>query len=266
MNLMTNASEAIGEETGVITVRTHVVEADRNYLGNTYLHDDLAEGTYVCLEVSDNGEGMDPDTLSNIFDPFFTTKFTGRGLGLAAVLGIVRGHKGALRVNSEAGKGTTFSILFPQEDWDGVITTKSDGEEDSDTDWSGSGTVLVVDDDERVRDSATQILESAGFTVISADNGEEGLAVFRKHADTVEAILLDLTMPEMSGDEAFREIQRIKPGANVILTSGYAETEATSKIETRSLSGFIQKPYRAHALVKTVRDAIQNETVADTKR
>lgn len=253
MNLITNASEAIGEKSGVITVSTGAMECDRAYLRDTYLDEDLPEGTYVYLEVSDTGEGMDEETRSQIFDPFFTSKFTGRGLGLAAVLGIVRGHRGAIKVYTEPGKGTSFKLLLPATDQRAEDISES---RSATPEWLATGKALVVDDEETVRVLAKRILEAAGFEVLLAVDGREGVEVFREHAAEISVVLLDMTMPHMNGDEAFREMRRIDNNARVVLSSGYNEQEATNRFAGKGLAGFIQKPYRRSELLDAVREAI----------
>ena len=254
MNLITNASEAIGDESGVISVSTGVMECDRGYLSETYLNHNLPEGTYVYVEVSDTGCGMDAETRAKIFDPFFTTKFIGRGLGLAAVLGIVRGHKGALKVYSEVGQGTTFKVFFPScEKLVEPLTERPKSEED----WRGTGTILVVDDEESVRAVAQSILERFGFNVLTAVDGHEGVEVFRRHSEEIVAVLLDMTMPKMGGEAAFREIRRVRPDARVILSSGYDEQEATRRFVGKGLAGFIHKPYRPNELIAKLRGVLE---------
>ncbi len=250
MNLITNASEAIGDISGVISISTGAMECDRDYLAETYLDEQLEEGVYVYIEVSDSGCGMDEETRSRIFDPFFTTKFTGRGLGLAAVLGIIRGHNGAIKVYSEPGKGTTFKALFPAVDQPAEPILKKSG---GIGDWRGSGSVLLVDDEETVRVVAKSMLEEAGFEVLTAADGREAVEIFEKHAGEITLVLLDMTMPHMGGEEAFREIRRIRGDARVILSSGYNEQEITSRFSGKRLAGFIQKPYQYDVLVEKIR-------------
>ncbi len=253
MNLITNASEALGEETGSITLRTGVMECDEAYLRQTYLAEDLAAGTYVFLEVKDTGGGMDPETRERIFDPFFSTKFVGRGLGLAATLGIVRGHQGALEVDSTPGDGTVFRVLFPVTEAAVPATSVATMPESA---TNGDGTILVVDDEQMVLTIARRVLERAGYRVLTAEDGQEGLEVFRRHAPEISLVLLDLTMPQMSGDEAVRAMRRVKGDVRVLLTSGYNEPEATGEITGPHLAGFIQKPYAATALLRKVREVI----------
>jgi len=251
MNLITNASEAIGEANGVIAVSTGVMEVDSAYLGGTYLDDHLTSGTYVFLEVADTGCGMDEATRNKIFDPFFTTKFTGRGLGLAAILGIVRGHQGAIKVYSEPGKGSTFKVLFPAVSPE----TEDQGEkhEEGKTVWQGEGIVLLVDDDETVRQIGGRMLERLGFEVIPVADGQEAVECFRRRADQIRCVLLDLTMPHLDGEECFRELRRIRKDAQVIVTSGYNEQEIAQRFAGKGLAGFVQKPFTLSTLQKILR-------------
>jgi len=257
MNLITNASEAIGDRSGAISIATGVMEAGREYLGGTYLDEDLPEGYYVFMEVADTGCGMDEKTRSKVFDPFFSTKFTGRGLGLAAVLGIVRGHGGAIKVYSELGKGTTFKVLLPCSERP-PQAAPAEGAEPAET-RRDSGLLLVADDEEGVRTIAKRMLEGAGFTVLTAGDGRECVDVFRERADEIAAVLLDMTMPHMDGEETFRELRQIRPDVRVILTSGYNEQEATSRFTGKGLAGFIQKPYRYDDLLAKLREILRPE-------
>jgi PAS domain S-box-containing protein len=256
MNLVINASEAIGERSGVITVSTGMMRADRAYLTETYLSPDLAEGDYVYLEVSDTGAGMDQATRERIFDPFFTTKFTGRGLGLAAVLGIVRGHNGAIKVYSEPGRGTTFKALFPCVD--APIDVESAAAPPA-VAWKAEGTVLIIDDEETVRAVTARAVERMGFTTLIAADGREGVALFQANAGQVVCVLLDMTMPHLNGEETFGEIRRIDPDARVILMSGYNEQDATNSFAGKGLAGFLQKPYQLATLREALREAIRRE-------
>lgn len=257
MNLVINASDAIGEKSGVITISTGVFTADPTYLTEAFLANELPEGDYVYIEVSDTGIGMDADTQARIFDPFFSTKFTGRGLGLAAVLGIVRGHKGAMKVYSEKGVGSTFKVLLPASE---SLVVKETPDEEAWSKHRYSGVALVVDDEMPVRTMARRMVEKLGFTVITADNGAEGIKAYRENINKVKFVLLDMTMPVLAGDGAFREILKLDPAAKVILTSGYNEEEATARFAGKGLAGFLQKPFRIVELRAAIEKAFgENE-------
>ncbi|QFG03705.1 PAS domain S-box protein [Tepidiforma bonchosmolovskayae] len=257
MNLITNASDAIGDRSGVISVSTGIVDADAAYLKTAYMDDDLPEGQYVYLEVADTGIGMDAETAARIFDPFFTTKFTGRGLGLAAVLGIVRSHRGAIKLSTAPGRGTTFTILFPAAG-PPAPPGPAPAPETASTPLPRA-VILVVDDDETVRAVTRRMLELSGFTVLLAADGAEAVALYRERPG-IDLVLLDLTMPAMDGEETFRELRRLDPGVRVILTSGYSEQDAADRFAGTGLAGFIQKPYRPQDLIETVRAALQSQT------
>jgi len=256
MNLVVNAGEAIAEAPGRIVVRTRAVEADAVYLADTVLDDELPTGTYVGLEVTDTGHGMDEATRLKIFDPFFSTKFTGRGLGLAAALGIVRGHHGAVQVYSEPGGGSRFLVLLPASG-----EPPAEAEDTPRVEWRATGTVLVVDDEPGVRAVTAAMLRRAGLEVIVASDGVEGVAAYRDRADVIDVVLLDLTMPRMGGAEAFERIRAIRPEARVILTSGYSEEEAGSRFVGRGLAGFLQKPFTTDDLAGAVSSALDLGTV-----
>jgi CheY-like chemotaxis protein len=250
MNLVINASEAIGEKSGVIAITTGCMDCDRNYLKDVWLDENIGAGLYVYLEIADTGCGMIRETLSKIFDPFFTTKFTGRGLGMAAVLGIIRGHKGAIKIYSEPDKGTSFKILLPASDRPAELFSRPSG----DKNWKGSGVVLLVDDEETVRGIGTEMLKELGFDVITAGDGREALEIFSRDPASIQFVILDLTMPHMDGEQCFRELRRVKPDVKVIMSSGYNEQEVTQKFVGKGLAGFIQKPYRMAVLMDSVRN------------
>ncbi|MHC4717315.1 MAG: PAS domain-containing hybrid sensor histidine kinase/response regulator, partial [Planctomycetota bacterium] len=256
MNLITNASEAIGAEQGTVKVSTGVMEADRAYLDQAHLAREIPEGQYVYVDVADTGCGMDEETMAKLFDPFFTTKFTGRGLGLAAALGIVRGHRGAIWVESQVGVGSTLRVLLPGVEVAPGAPTKPEPEEAPET-WRGEGTVLVIDDEEGVRTVARSMLERLGYEVVTAADGAEGLAEYRKRPDQVALVLLDMTMPRLGGEETLREIRRIRPDAKVILTSGYPEEDAAKRFAGMGLAGFIQKPFGLSDVVAKLRRALE---------
>jgi PAS domain S-box-containing protein len=254
MNLITNASEAIGEAAGVISVTTGTAHCDRQDLAEISVVGDLPDGTYVYLEVADSGCGMDPKTMARIFDPFFSTKFSGRGLGLAAVQGIVGGHGGAIRVESEPGRGTTVRVLLPASDRRAAEATSA---EPGDQEWRGTGTVLLVDDDDMVRPVAQQMLERLGFSVLTACDGEQAVEILASHQREVVLVLLDMTMPGMDGPETFLEMRRRGLTVPVILSSGHDEQDTTSRFVDRGLAGFIQKPYLTSTLREKMREALE---------
>jgi PAS domain S-box-containing protein len=253
MNLITNASDAIGERSGIITISTSLIEADRRYLAETLFDEELSPGYYACLQVSDTGVGMDAETQARIFEPFFTTKFTGRGLGLAAVLGILRSHRGSLKVYSEPGRGTTFKVLLPVVDG----PPDSPGVRPPEPPMDGSGTILVIDDEDTVRAVTKRVLEQAGYRVLTAVDGVDGVAVFDAHKSEIRAVILDVTMPRMGGEETYRQLRLRSADVRVLLASGYSEQEATSQFAGKALAGFIEKPFRPSDLLAKLRGALE---------
>lgn len=239
MNLVINASDAIGERSGAVTISTGATECSEEYLANGYIITPSAPGIYVYLEVSDTGCGMDQKTMARIFEPFYTTKFTGRGLGLSAVMGIVKAHKGALRVYSEPGRGTSFKVLFPAVE----VSEEGEREDVAGSAWRGSGTVLLAEDEETVLTISSKQLQKLGFEVLTAQDGRQAVDLYRKHSGEIDLVLLDFTMPHMNGDEAYRELRQINPNVRVILASGYSESDITSRFAGKGLAGCLQKPY-----------------------
>jgi signal transduction histidine kinase/CheY-like chemotaxis protein len=239
MNLITNASDALEDGEGAIALRTGVT---RDVRGRD------REVPFVVLEVADDGKGMNEETRARMFDPFFTTKFTGRGLGLAAVQGIVRGHGGSIRVETRPGEGTKFTILFPagrSERVEPAERLPADAR-------PGSGTILVIDDEESVREVARTSLELAGYGVVLAKDGIEGVETFRSRKGDVAAAVVDVSMPRMSGEETLVRLRALDPALPVLLTSGYTEQAARESLTARAAAAFIQKPFRAAQLVEAV--------------
>jgi PAS domain S-box-containing protein len=262
MNLVLNGAEAIGPTGGRVKVATRLHEIDSRGVPDNLAGDVVDPGIYILLQVDDTGAGMDEATLARIFDPFFTTKFTGRGLGLAAVLGIVRGHRGAIKVNSTPGIGTTFRVFFPVSG--GQVLPKLAPRI---TDFQGTATVLVVDDEPVVQKLARFTLERYGFRVLIASNGKEALDTlaleeFNSAASAISLILLDMTMPVMSGEETLLKIKILHPSIKVIASSGFNEIEALRRFGA-GIAAFLQKPYRASQLVEKVKLTLQAERLPD---
>ena len=253
MNLITNASDALADQPGAVTIATGMRHFDRHFLSEVVPDEDLTEGNYAFLEVADTGVGMDEETRARIFDPFFTTKFTGRGLGLAAVLGIMRSHGGGIRVQSSPGEGTRAIALFPPAEADDAML--EDGIDDDS--WEGQGAVLVVDDEEIVRNLMATVLEDAGFEVLTATDGVEALEIFEANSDRIRLILLDMMMPRMNGEEVYTEIRAKRPDTSIILMSGFSEEQVTSKI-SGDTARFLKKPFQIAALLDTVQDLLDS--------
>jgi CheY-like chemotaxis protein len=216
----------------------------------------------VFLEVADTGRGIDVADLSRIFDPFFSTKFTGRGLGLPAVLGIVRGHRGAIRVRSDAGQGTTFRLLFPASQ---ESATRPEGKPAETPAFKGTGRVLLVDDEETVRSLGRRILRLAGFDVVTAVDGRDAIEKFIVDPEGFSLVILDLTMPHFDGEACFRELSKLRPGVKVILSSGYDEQDIVTRFAGTGLAGFIQKPYTTGELLAKIRGVLPDVMVAPAR-
>ncbi len=253
INLITNASEAIGDGTGFVSIVTGQMDCDAEFLAGTLGGREMREGRYVFVEVADNGCGMDEETREKIFDPFFTTKFTGRGLGLAAVLGIVRSHEGAVRVQSEPGRGTTIRVLLPCLERSAPEPPVPEAVEEA---WRGQGTVLLVDDEETVRQVGSSMIELLGFEVVTAVDGGEAVSIFRERSEDIVLVLLDLTMPRMGGAQTLAELRRIRKDVRIVLSSGYTEQDTTSTLLEEGRAVFIQKPYRIEALRDSFRQIL----------
>src|SRR6185369_437492 len=261
MNLHTNAAESIEVQPGFIKLTTRNQNCDQTFLSTSLLNEKPEPGCYLVFEVCDNGCGMSEKTISRLFDPFFTTKFAGRGLGMSAVMGIIRAHHGALFVESEVGNGTTFRVLFPLSE-----SAQSDAVQEpiqSPTESSAfkenplSGVVLVVDDDKSVLKICAKMVKLCGFSVITAHDGIDAVTKFRERADEIVVVLMDLTMPKMDGIAAMREIHGIKPDIKVILASGFNEEELSDRITSQPPSAFIRKPYSFDVLEEKFRRVVQ---------
>lgn len=251
MNLIINASEALGERPGTVTVTTSIVNADRDYLDRLFLDASLEPGEYVRLEVADDGCGMDAATKAKIFDPFFTTKFAGRGLGLAALLGVLRSHRGAVCVDSEVGTGTTFTVLLPRASSVHAAPPSAPSRDEPLT----GRVILVADDEPAIRTLLSHLLQAEGATVLLAVDGLDALATFRAHASEIDLALLDLTMPGLSGEEVFRELRVARPDLNILLTSGHADDDIAARLG--GPTGFLPKPWTTPALFAEIRRALE---------
>jgi signal transduction histidine kinase len=242
MNLIINGAEAMGSHAGTLTLRTGVRQISRaDNAFARYTNQPLASGDYVWLEVADTGTGMAQETILKIFDPFFSTKLTGRGLGLAAVLGIMRRHHGGLRVISELGQGTSFTLLLPVDDASSLSVAPSETQLGEIT--PRTGTLLVIDDEEIVRQSVGDMLTTQGMTVLTAVDGQSGITTYKALQETIQLIILDLSMPGLSGEETFHALRAINPHAKILLSSGYDEIQAVDRISSMGSVSFIQKPY-----------------------
>ncbi len=255
MNLIINASEAIGEEQGNVhvslTKRAVIAgQAESDHLGNI-----IMPGTYVCIEVADSGCGMDDETKQRIFEPFYTTKFSGRGLGMSAVLGIITAHKGALQLASQPGQGSTFKLYLP------VQTVEPLGESSlqqaSSAPWTGGGTILLVEDEEQVVLIARTMLQALGFTIIEACNGREALELYQKNAAEITLVVTDMGMPVMDGYALFRELKMLNPKLPIIISSGYGETVVTSRIPREEIAGLVSKPYSFDNLRDVLKSVVE---------
>jgi PAS domain S-box-containing protein len=251
MNLVINAAEAVGEGPGTVTISTDLEEVSAQDIARMTFAAELKPGPHVSLAVRDTGCGMDGETLARIFDPFFTTKFTGRGLGLAAVLGIVRGHSGAVRVHSTPGQGTTFEVLFPVAAAQKVEQRPAVAAPAP----AAADIILVVDDEDLVRRAAKVALEKYGYRVVVAADGKQAVEAVGELGGSVSAVLLDMTMPGMTGEQTFEELRRLRPDLPVIASSGYSEMEAMARFGN-GIAGFVQKPYTAAMLASKIAEVM----------
>ncbi|MCP4678631.1 MAG: response regulator [Deltaproteobacteria bacterium] len=258
INLITNAWEAIGKEQGTITIRAGTIACEKSYF-DFWDHSDLPAGTYSYIEVSDNGAGIERAIHNKILDPFFSTKFTGRGLGLAEVLGIVRGHRGAIKFESNPGHGSTFRVFFPS-----LASPENQPEvaaPSNDAPFRGH-TILLVDDEAIIRSVGRAMLEHLGFNVVSARDGEEAIQIFVADPQRFSCALLDLTMPNKDGAQCYRELIQIRDDIPVVLTSGYQEKDLRSRFDKEGFAGFIQKPYQTTTLKNIFLQALEKSNGA----
>jgi PAS domain S-box-containing protein len=255
MNLIINASEAVGEAQGEVRVSLVKTTITAGHPEHDYYGKEIPPGGYVCLEVTDNGCGMDEETKWRIFEPFYTTKFTGRGLGMSAVLCIITAHKGALQLFSQPGQGTTFKVYLPvqggeQAEEESHELSAASGQ------WQGSGTILLVEDEDQVRFIAATILKKLGCTVLEAANGREALELYRKNAADIILVITDMGMPIMDGYELFRELKNLQPELPIIISSGFGDAVVTSRIPRENIAGLVSKPYNYDLLREVMRNAV----------
>jgi CheY-like chemotaxis protein len=222
------------------------MHCDRRYLSTTYIKQDMPEGMYAYVEVADTGCGMDAETLGRVFDPFFSTKFTGRGLGMAAVMGIIRSHNGAIKVSSARDKGSVFTALFPIQ---GISLRPAMVDKEENQSMPKRGTILLVDDDEMVMDIGNQFLERMGYTVRTASSGQEALDIIKQSSDRIDCLLLDFTMPGMDGLETMQQVRKLWPDSRIIITSGYTRQQIEDRFaQIGPPDDFIQKPFEIKTL------------------
>lgn len=253
INLVTNASEALEDQPGSICVTVGAAHLDRASLNEMLLGEHLEEGEYVFIEVKDDGCGMDADVREKLFDPFFSTKFTGRGLGMAAVHGIVRGHGGALRVESEPGVGTSITLYLPA-----LQDSNENRGAKAPTDGLSEppDTVLVVDDEEIVRTMASKMLARMGFQTLVASEGWEAIRLYEKYGSEIGCVLLDLRMPGIDGEETFSRLKELDPEVRVLFSSGHTELDLRNKKYEGEHHGFLPKPYQYSVLETQVRSVM----------
>ena len=256
MNLIINASEAIGKDQGEIKVSLTKTTITTDHDNLDYHGKLIHPGDYVCLTVTDNGCGMDEETKLRIFEPFYTTKFTGRGLGMSAVLGIINSHKGALQLNSKPGHGTAFKVYLPiPKD---ASTKDSNIEQTVQTPpWQGSGTILLVEDEEQIRKLARLMLQKLGFTVIEASNGKEALELYQENTPNITLVMSDMGMPVMDGYDLFHELKKLNPQLPIVISSGFGDADVTSRIYSGDIAGLINKPYTPDQLRDVLKSIIE---------
>jgi CheY-like chemotaxis protein len=255
MNLIINASEAVGEAQGEIRVslaRTRVVagESCKDFHGKA-----IVPAEYVCLEVTDTGCGMDEATKWRIFEPFYTTKFTGRGLGMSVVLGIISSHDGALQLFSQLGQGSTFKVYLPVPAGNAAGDAKD--KHHPSIQWQGSGTILLAEDNDQFRFIAVTLLEMFGFTVLEALNGKEALELYRNHAADITMVLTDMSMPVMDGYALIPALKQLNPKLPIIVSSGFGDEAVISRIDRDQIAGMISKPYTPDKLRDVLKSVVE---------
>lgn len=253
MNLIINASEAVGDGYGEVLVSLAKAEIKTGLSAKDHLGNAIPPGQYVCLEVTDNGCGMDAETKLRIFEPFYTTKFTGRGLGMSAVLGIINIHGGRMQLVSQPGQGSTFRIYIP------ILITESGEERRSvpSARWQGSGTILFVEDEEEIKLVAKELLEILGFAVIEASNGKEALELYQQHVADITLVVTDMGMPIMNGYELFHELKKLNPNLPIVISSGFGDVAIFSHIAPDDIAGIISKPYSFDLLREVLKKVVE---------
>jgi PAS domain S-box-containing protein len=241
MNLIINAAEAIGDKNGTIVGRLTQLQIGTDTAEVDLFGAEIPAGGYVCFEVTDTGCGMNEETQNKIFEPFFTTKFTGRGLGMSAILGIIKAHSGMLQLTSRPGVGTTFKVYFPCLEPAGQAVTAATVPAPP---LKASGTILLVDDEQVLRNMAVDLFETLGFSVVTARHGGEALEIYRERGSEIDVILLDMIMPVMGGIETYHNLRSISPHIPIVICSGYGEESASATIENDAHAGFVHKPYK----------------------
>jgi len=250
LNLVTNAAEAIGQRAGTVVVRTGIAEVTDRTLREACLTTELSGGRYAHLDVEDDGSGISDDVRGRLFDPFFTTKFSGRGLGLAAVLGVVKSHHGTIALHTRLAHGSRFRVLLPLAELAQV--SRSTPAMGLTQEFRGNGCALVVDDEAAVRAVTSEVLRSLGYRVLAADGGAAACQLLRAHGTEVKVVLLDLAMPDMNGEEVLRELKKISAEVPVILLTAYAQDEFRARFLPGDLAGFVAKPFAREELVEAL--------------
>ena len=254
MKLITNAAEALENTSGTVKITTSVKHLSRSGFQENILEKTPEPGEYISLEITDDGIGMNQETMERLFDPFFTTKFTGRGLGMSAVKGIVEGHSGAIFVDSQLNTGTTIQILLPRSDTPEDIAKENSTEQKSSEEIlkSVSGKMLLVEDEEMVRNVCTSMMENLGIDVIQAPDGKSAVRIYRENPSDISCALVDYRMPGMDGVETFKQLLRIDSDIRIILSSGFTEDAQFRELRNQGLAGFLHKPYEFNNLRDTL--------------